>query len=336
MIDRFVDIDISENRLRNRGRVLEILLTDKTTGGNIIWATDSYHKPGKAHAPYLPKKPILREQITGKYGMTIQPRAAKTKHEQKMRTKDKAEVFTPLGVVKKMNMDINWASKNWPATKENWQDYIAELRLEITCGEAPFIAGRYNPTSNTRKIIETYRRVGFLDNKLQVVSEHTHTKKDWLKYAEIALKSSYGYEWQGDNLLIARENVLLTMDDFYAYFSKNKLKLKTKNTLSDEQLEHFAEIIAWNIFQMDGLKYVVPMSCKKSRLESEKSEKNQLSLLPSEKTKKQLIECEGCRLNNTTKHSGRYVKIMDWENNRTIKFVDLIKIPLAKSNTTRA
>lgn len=148
-------IDISENTLRNRGRVLDILLIDRTRHKpsrpfNIIWATDSYMKYGK---DYAPTKQIKREQITGVNGKLIQPRAAKSKEEQKYRTKDKAEVFTPLKIVKEMNMAIDWASKNWPVGQDNWVDYISERRLEITCGEAPFIAGRYNPTANTGVII---------------------------------------------------------------------------------------------------------------------------------------------------------------------------------------
>jgi hypothetical protein len=110
-------IDISENTLRNRGRVLDILLTDRTLykpsrPHNIIWATDSYQKYGKNYAP---TKQIKREQVTGVNGKLIQPRAAKSIEEQKYRTKDKAEVFTPLKIVKKMNMAIDWASGHWPA-----------------------------------------------------------------------------------------------------------------------------------------------------------------------------------------------------------------------------
>ncbi len=161
-----------------------------------------------------------------------------------------------------MNLAIDWASENWPVGQDNWVDYISECRLEITCGEAPFIAGRYNPTANTGVVIIPKNRVGFFDRKLQVVSEYSKTKKEWLHYAEIALKASYGYEWQGDNLLIARENMLLTLDDFYKDFCANKLKLKSKQSLTDEQLEHFAQIISWNIWQMDGLRYVIPMSCR--------------------------------------------------------------------------
>jgi len=320
-------IDVSENILRNRGKVLDILLQDKTRYTksrpyNIIWATDSYEKNhGK---DYTPKKQIKREQIIGVNGKLIQPRAAKSREQQKHRTKDKAEVFTPLKVVKEMNMAIDRSSKNWPVNQENWVDYISELRLEITCGEAPFIAGRYNPTANTGVVITPKNRVGFFDRKLQVVGDFTGSKKEWLQYAGVAIKSTYGYEWQGDNLLIARENILLTIDDFYKDFCAHKLKLKTKQSLTDDQLEHFAEIISWNIWQMDGLKHVIPMSCRKSSVKEEDVDKNQMSFLPSEKPKKQLIKCEGCRTYDLLKHTGCYAKIMDWSTGKPIRFVDLL------------
>ena len=314
-------IDISENALRNRGSVLDILLLDRTSRHNIIWATDSYIKYGKDFAP---KQQIKREQITGAFGKLIQPRAAKSKEEQKFRTKDKAEVFTPLNIVKEMNMAIDWAGKNWPTNKDNWIKYIKELRLEITCGEAPFIAGRYNPTSNTNIIIEPKNRVGFLDSKLQIVHQYTNTKEEWLKHAEIALKATYGYEWQGDNLLIARENILLTMDDFYKDFCKRKLKLKSWQGLNDSVLEAFAEIIAWNIWQMDGLKYVRPLSCKQTVLKGREISDKQMPLIPAEKPKKVLVDCEGCRTNNSLAHSGAYARIMNWDTAKRIRFVDIV------------
>lgn len=319
-------IDISENTLRNRGRVLDILLFDKTSKHNIIWATYSYlEKYGK---DYAPKKQIRREQITGANGKVIQPRAAKSKEEQKSRTKDKAEVFTPLKIVKKMNQAIDVSAGFRKITKDNWIEYVKKIKLEITCGEAPFIAGRYNPTAHTGIVIDPSNRVGFLDNKLQEVGRCTKSKRDWLKYAEVALKASYGYEWQGDNLLIARENILQTMDDFYKDFCKNKLKLKSNQGLTDEQLEHFAKIISWNIWQMDGLKYVRPLSCKITIAKQPRVPKGQTSLLPAEKPKKVKIECEGCRLNNPLLHNGRYAVIKDWTRNgklgRNIKFVDLL------------
>lgn len=324
------EIDISENRLRKRGRVLDILLSVRNTKQNIIWATDSYAKFGRG---YWPKNQIKKEQITGVNGKLIQPRAAKSKEEQKIRTKDKAEVFTPLKIVKEMNMAINWASNSWPATADNWVDYIEELRLEITCGEAPFIAGRYDPANEKAVVKDTKKRVGFLDYKLKTVNEFVSTKKDWLKYAEIALKSSYGYEWQGDNLLIARENILLTMDDFYKNFCVKKLKLKTKQGLDNGQLERFADIISWNVWQMDGLKYVKPMSCRQTLQKPPEIPRNQmkLNLDEAEKRQKIYVECEGCRTNDAFEHTGQYSIIMDWKNNKKIKFVELLTAQSAGS-----
>lgn len=37
-------------------------------------------------------------------------------------------------------------------------------------------------------------------------------------------------------------------------------------------------------------------------------------------------ECEGCKYNRPTKHNGKFVKIMDWETDKPIKFIDLLKI----------
>lgn len=320
------NIDISENSLRNRGKVLDILLLDRTSSkiahkpSNIIWATDSYK--------FSPTSKIKKAQITGINGKIIQPRAVKSRDEQKRRTKDKAEVFTPLNIVKEMNMSINWTGKNWPTTDENWIDYISELRLEITCGEAPFIASRYDPTKSTDNAVTLNKRVGFLDYKLRVVNKYAKNKNDWLKYAEIALKSSYGYEWQGDNLLIARENILQTMEDFYKDFCEKRLRLKTKKGLSNDQLEQFATIISWNIWQMDGLKYVIPMSCYETVKKPEVVDKNQIALLPVERSKKVMLECEGCRLNDPLKHTGHLALIKDWlrggKNGRNIRFVDIL------------
>lgn len=319
-------IDISENTLRNRGRVLDILLLDRTATviahrpSNIIWATDSYH--------YSPTSKMKKEQITGTHGKLIQPRAVKSREEQKRRTKDKAEVFTPLKIVGEMNMAINWAGKNWPTSTENWIDYISELRLEITCGEAPFIASRYDPTKVDPDPVRVNKRVGFLDYKLRELGKYVKNKNDWLKYAEIALKSSYGYEWQGDNLLIARENILQTMEDFYKDFCKDELKLKSRQGLTDKQLEHFATIISWNVWQMDGLKYVKPMSCKQVRKEPEPIDKNQTALFATEKPKKIMLECEGCRLNDPRKHTGQQAIIKDWTRNgktgKNVKFIDVL------------
>lgn len=334
-------IDILENSLRRRGRILDILLTDRTRTTerkthNIIWATDSYtylwHKK-RGKNPYCPEAEIQHDQITGMNGNLIQPRAAKSREEQRARTKDKAEVFTPLSVVKQMNNDV-MHSLSLPKD-HTWHDFIAARWLEIACGEAPFIASRYNPVASTQKIIKPENRVGVLDEKLKLVNKYCNSKDEWLANAEIALKACYGYEWQGDSLLIARENILMTMNDFYKIKFESDPNIESQAAkdggLTTEQLEHFAEIASWNIFQMDGLRYVIPMTCKNTTPQKPRRASNTLfdmSKVPvavgkSEQLQLKTKQCPGCRTNNPTKHNGVYVKIMDWHSSKTIKFYKL-------------
>jgi hypothetical protein len=127
-----------------------------------------------------------------------------------------------------------------------------------------------------------------------------------------AFKSSYGYEWQGDNVLIARENLLYTMIDYF------KAKFNKAPSLTIQQ--EFAEVISWNIFQMDGLKYVIPMSCKHINLVIP----GKLTLFGETPDKFEKHECEGCKFNIPAKHNGRYVKILDWEEGKVVRFVDLL------------
>jgi hypothetical protein len=109
---------------------------------------------------------------------------------------------------------MNRSVDTYRITKNNWQEYVRELRLEITCGEAPFIVSRYNPTAHG-VLIKLEHRVGFLDKKLKIVSRYSQNEEEWLFWAKEAFKASYGYEWQGDNVLLARENLLYTMIDYY-------------------------------------------------------------------------------------------------------------------------
>ena len=65
-----------------------------------------------------------------------------------------------LGTVKKIQFSDG----------KTWQEYVDQTRLEITCGEAPFVTSRYNPTDGN--FIEVKDRIGFLDRKLRVVEEN--------------------------------------------------------------------------------------------------------------------------------------------------------------------
>lgn len=300
------EIDIRETILRQSGDLLKILLFDHSTEANIIWATDSYEHLGPEFGP---KMPIMPDLVTGEYQQLIQPRAAKTRKEQRRRTQEKGEVFTPLKTIGKINRA---AEHSGLPGKSNWQTYVRELRLEITCGEAPFIVSRYNPTARTGKLIALKNRVGFLDRKLRTVSKFCHDEADWLVWAKEAFKASYGYEWQGDNVLLARENLLYTLIDYY--------EDKFDTCPSVKVQEEFAEIISWNIFQMDGLKYVVPMSCHE-RFKIIHGERTLFEHTPDTLV---AYKCLGCANGDPSNHNGQYVKIMDWKKNHFVRFVDQI------------
>lgn len=314
--------DIKENDILNIDPiVLSNLLIDRTSNKNIIWATDNYKTKGIG---YGENQTIEINLITGKNGNTIKPRIEKNKKEQQVRAREKAEVFTPSWVCNIQNnlIDEEWFGHKNVFNKEikngwrtinkkiefpeqkNWKEYVEDTRLEISCGEAPYIVSRYDTV--TGKIIPVKNRIGLLDRKLRIVSENTETKEDWLQWVEKAYKNVYGYDWQGDNVLIARENLLFTLIDYY----RNKFK----EDISKDKIIMFSEIISWNIWQMDGLKFVIPNSCKNENIE-------QMSLFG--KTKKR-IRCVGCEKGNIFRHNGKQCKIMDWKKNKKIKYVSLI------------
>jgi len=285
-------IDIRAEYRTQKDCLLALLLRDRTTGNHIVWATDAYQAHGAAFEADMEITPAL---VTGVYGTLIQPRVAKPREEQIRRTKNRGEVCTPLWAVKHMND----ACDTTRVTKQNWQAYVGLLKLEITCGEAPFIVTRYNPVGNAQEILPLNRRVGFLDTKLRIVSRYCDNHTDWMHWATIAFQSSYGYEWQGDNLLIARENLLYTFIEYYH---------DTFNKIPARKLQRaIAEIIVWNMFQMDGLRYVVPGT----PVEENVMDDRQGVLFESDTQ---------CKKTNT-----QYVKIMDWREGREVQFIDLVK-----------
>ena len=191
-------IDIKENELlKIDPELLAILLKDKTTGKNIIWATDNYSKFGFSYAT---EKEIKIELITSHHGGIIKPRIEKSKTEQQQRVRQKAEVFTPSWICNMQNnkVDEEWFGRkdvfnfekenSWTinnekvvfseSEKKTWQDYILSKRLEMSCGEAPYITSRYDAV--TGEYIEVPNRIGILDRKLRIVSENTETREDWI------------------------------------------------------------------------------------------------------------------------------------------------------------
>lgn len=170
----------------------------------------------------------------------IQPRYIKSQSEQKTRTKQKAEVFTPPCIVKKMNDSFDNSFKGSDI------EYITRPCLEVTCGEAPFLTSRYDAT--TGEDIPVGKRIGLLDRKLQHISSTTPT--EWSELALSALKATYGYEWQEDSIYIARMNLLLTtMEHFFSKFNIEP---------DEETISKWADVISYNIFRMDGVTMCIP------------------------------------------------------------------------------
>jgi len=235
-------IDLREDDLSDiSSEVLATLLRDHTTGKNIFWATHDYEALGSGYDYH---SEILPELITGEHGMVIRPRVLKSKENQTDRSKDMAEVFTPSWICNAQNNLVEEALPN----DMTWQDYVRLTCLEITCGEAPYLVSRYDAA--TGETIPLKMRIGLLDRKLRLVNDKTETKEEWLKWAQVAYKNTYGYEWQGDNLLLAREAMLLTFIEYY--------QTRFHEAPSHEDIISIAEIISWNLWQMDGLRGVPP------------------------------------------------------------------------------
>lgn len=259
--------------------------TVETTASAIIWGTDNYKERGEGYG-FL--DPINDLSI-------IVPRVDKSKAEQKRRVKEKAEVFTPSWVCNVQNNLIDdhvlyegafnkteengrkWISSakkvKFKKNSYTWLDYILERRLEMCCGEGPYLMSPYDTTTGmgipVRDEEGRYSRIGLLDRKLRIVSENVD-KGDWDNYALLALCHIFGYEWQGDNLLLARLNFINTFIEY---------RLDAVGEMPDEELLcDVAEIASWNLWQMDGLKMVEPMSCA--------------------------IDCKACRTKKRAGHDG--------------------------------
>jgi hypothetical protein len=328
-------IDILENEiLEQYPDVLEKLLRDHNTQKNIFWATENYKHLGKG---YGFNDPILPELITGDNGNVIMPRIQKDKILQQSRSKEMAEVFTPSWICNAQNnlIDASWFGRkdvfnteaknsqnslDWETNNQivtfpngkSWKDYISDTRLEMACGEAPYITSRYDST--TGEFIPVENRIGILDRKLRVINENVKTSGDWLKAVQIAYRSTYAFEWQGDSLLLAREAMLVTfIENYQLKFAKEPLA---------RSLDFIAYIISWNVWQMDGVKGVVPNSCGTLTI-------TDTDLFGNIKTDNRF--CVGCMDGTFKNHNGIKCLIKDWTKKdlstgrmgRKFRFIDL-------------
>lgn len=239
---------------------LGTLLADRTAGRNIVYACGEPDLFGREITP----QDILSQRDS------VMPRFAKDSHRKKSRQRSRAEVFTPSWICNMMNnlADSRWfgygdafntedkdghtwepspAPVRFPEGK-TWQGYVLSDRLEIACGEAPYLVSRYDAV--TGKSIPVPERIGLLDRKLRVTGENAKNREEWLRYAGLSLQSTYGFEYQGDSLFLARCNALLTVaEHFWDAFH---------DTIPPEIMGQFAFTVSWNIWQMDGLSLCIP------------------------------------------------------------------------------
>ena len=164
--------------------VLAVLLKDRSTGRNLIWATDDYAARGKGFGA---NDEMQVAQIVDKDHPVIRPRVDKNAEEQRQRSVKRAEVFTPSWICNKQNNLVDAAWFGWKkrdsspfntelpmggppssATADatdmflpwktslqrvkfpkgkTWQEYVKAPRLEVSCGEAPYLVSRYDTVS---------------------------------------------------------------------------------------------------------------------------------------------------------------------------------------------
>lgn len=290
-------------------KLLNKLLADKTTKKNIMWATDAYKTLGGG---YERDREIVSTLITGRNAGVIKTRARKAMELQSERTRQHAEVFTPMWVVRKMNdhADEVWFGAHdvffygeQPTAKvvfppnRTWQEYVDSRRMELTCGEAPYLTTRYDV--ETGEAIPVSHRAGLLDRKLRVVAENTTSEEEWLQWAFRALQSTYGYEFQGDNVLIARVNMLMT---FAEHLFRN---FGRRPTL--QEYAKAANITAWNIWQMDGLTGTIPYSKAEEPV-------YQMSIFD--------VICPEEHINETP-HVQPYCRIYNWRSHESLEYQSL-------------
>ncbi len=210
--------------------VLPELLADKTNGGNISFGAGNAEKE-RVSAEMLPGKEPVPD---------IRPRVLKEQEKQLERTRKNAEVFTPLWVVRKMT-ELADAELRKTEKYREWQGYVGAKVLELTCGEAPFLVTRYDAVSG--EPVPLYERTGMLDRKLRAIK--AGSAGEWTEWAYRAYEAVFGYELSGDNLLIARVNLLITFCDCMEELWHRRA--------SENELLRLADIIVGNLLQKDGL-----------------------------------------------------------------------------------
>lgn len=231
---------------------------------NIVWATQDYEDLG-IHADQQITLDVLNANPS-----LIAQRTTKARDAQAVRTKKRAEIFTPAWLVNFQNdvVDHAWSAGHEPyddaipdasagivrplrptlpafddVSGKAWENYVDRRVLEVACGEAPYLTSRYDAT--TGEPIALGGRVGFFDRKLAAIPISLGDEAATLNWALRALRATFGFELQGDSLLLARLNLLASFDEATS-------ALLGRSLVADD-LTEAAHVIAQNVWQMDGL-----------------------------------------------------------------------------------
>ena len=181
-------------------------------------------------------------------------------------------------------------------TEDGWKKYVDSKRLEITCGEAPYIVSRYDAA--TGELLEIRQRIGILDRKLRVVNENTDSETEWFRWVLRAYQSVYGYEFQGDSLLIARVNLLITFVDY--------MQDRWGRVPTDVELRKIVNVIVWNLWQMDGISGTIPFG-------KPKEEYHQFSLFD-------FVVADEPRKQDIEEPEEVYCQIYDWRSDKSLTY----------------
>lgn len=300
------------NVFRNNLNILNILLFDRSSSRDLVWGTSMYKLHGDL---YKEDSYITPKLISGKMKNLIKPKISKKQSDM-----DRVKLIFDswrFNVDNDNKHNFKFDCNNVFGEEvescfndEEWKNSISKKILVMECGEATCFVNRYN--LEAKEVIEPFKRKGILDKRLSSINQNVDDEKEWYDMVLVAYKSIYGFDYRGDNVLLARENLLHDFVDNYKY--------KFDKYPSEDKLIEIAKIASWNIWQMDALKFVIPFSCINI-----KKEDFQLSIFEDENDALSGNWCMGCRFDDFKRHNGTYCKIKDWDTNKIIKFVNLVK-----------
>lgn len=110
-------LDLTSDAVKS---AMEILLKDRATGENILFATEE--NDGISFDSQMTKKWVYGEGLE-----VLRPRVLKRLEEQSKRTRKRAEVFTPSWICNKMNnhCDVEWFGRKNPFSNNEYSTCVS-------------------------------------------------------------------------------------------------------------------------------------------------------------------------------------------------------------------